>query len=331
MKRILKRLSLRSVLTVGLIAMVVIIWIGADDKESRALADRPWPPERCLQLLVDSDPLLRSYAIDDLLLAGLDSIESLRRGARSENEQLRNASLEMLTEFLYSEDDAVCGAGIDTLLELRGESPVIAANARRHLVTHQDQIDRICRRALGAAGAFLQQFPVVGSNRVHSATAGIVFGPNWHGDRAELEWIRRIPRSPRVYLIDGDEIAADDLSWLRTIRDDLEIQRRGRACLGVTFLDGLSVYSVVPDSPADSAGIRPLSVLIDFDGVEVETFDDLVDVMVDRQPGEVVQLTMRHSGLTEVISVRLGTDIETGECQCDLPESVTSGTDETAL
>ena len=324
MKRILKRLSLRSVLAVGLIAMVVAIWIGADDRESRTLADRPWSPEECTAYLVDPDPLVRSYAIDDLLLAGEASMECLQRGARSEDEQMRNACMEMLTEFLYSEDGAVCGAGVDALMELREESPVIAADARRRLVTHQDQIAMSCRRELGTSGAFLQLSPVIGGNRNITVTVAIVLGPRWQGGRAGLEWIRRMPRSPRLYLVDGDEIAMDDLDWLRTVRADLVIQRRGRACLGVTFLEGLRVHAVVPDSPADAAGIRPLSLLVDFDGVAVETFEDLINVMIDRQPGELVELTLRHSGRTEVVSIRLGTDIETGECQCEAPESVSN-------
>ena len=283
MKRILKRLSLRSVLAVGLIAMVVAIWIGADDRESRTLADRPWSPEECTAYLVDPDPLVRSYAIDDLLLAGEASMECLQRGARSEDEQMRNACMEMLTEFLYSEDGAVCGAGVDALMELREESPVIAADARRRLVTHQDQIAMSCRRELGTSGAFLQLSPVIGGNRNSTVTVAIVLGPRWQGGRAGLEWIRRMPRSPRLYLVDGDEIAMDDLDWLRTVRADLVIQRRGRACLGVTFLEGLRVHAVVPDSPADAAGIRPLSLLVDFDGVAVETFEDS-DQCDDRSP-----------------------------------------------
>lgn len=317
----MRRTILRTVIVAGLIAGAVVLWNYAGDNESRALSTRPWSPEECLEYVAGPDPMLRSYAIDDLLRAGEPAVAALQRQARMNDEQRRDLCMELLTEFFYVDDTAVIGAAVDALLELREDAaPEVAAEARRRLLTHQDQISTSCRKGLVDAGAFVHQYPVIPGAQSPQVSGSIVFGPQWNGGRVELQWIRRMPRTPRIYLVDGDEIDTQDVEWLRSIRDDIIIQRRGRACLGIVFRDGLRVHAVTPDSPADIAGVRPTSMLLQIDGDAVTTFEDLVDVMVDRQPGETVHLTFRTQGEVEVVSLRLGTDIETGNCACK-PES----------
>jgi membrane-associated protease RseP (regulator of RpoE activity) len=66
------------------------------------------------------------------------------------------------------------------------------------------------------------------------------------------------------------------------------------------------VTTVVPDSPADQAGIRPGDLILAVDDREISPARDLKDIIQDYKPGDRVQLTLLRDGQKEHIRVRLG-------------------------
>jgi hypothetical protein len=319
MKRSLSGITTRVLFALALPAALFAILSNASTEQANRLSERPWTPKQCIALLKDADPLMRSYAIDDLLLSPQASVEYVVAEAKAGDEQTAEICVDMLMEFVFVDDTAVQAAAIDALLELQhnGENST-SMKARQCLLANQDRIGRCCSEALEAVGALVHRFPVTSGFAEAYVPGAVVLGPGWRGKEADLKWICRMPRSPRVYLIDGNEISQDERDSVHSSRPDIVVRRRGRACLGMTFReDDLRVHSITPDSPADVAGIPPSSRLEQFDGVFVSNFDDLLDAMVDRQPGEIVQLTVYNQGETKVIPLRLGSDVGTGVCECD--------------
>ena len=84
---------------------------------------------------------------------------------------------------------------------------------------------------------------------------------------------------------------------------------------------GALVQSVVPDSPADDAGIeagdaevtvggQPVraggDVIVEVDGQSVESMTDVIAAVDAKQPGDEIDLTLRHGGNERTVTVELG-------------------------
>ncbi len=307
----------RSLLAILFVSGAALLIANARAKSSRTLGERPWPPETCIAILQDADPLNRSYAIDDLLLAPEESIDCIVRQAESGDERTIEVCMELLVEFWYVEDRDVWAKAIDALLELReSETQATAVMARHYLLNHQRQVGECCCEALEAKGAVIHRFALLSSNEEHLIPGSVVLGPRWCGSLEDLAWIRRLPHSIRLYLVDGDELGPAGSDYLREVRPDLVIRRRGPACLGVTFRGGLHIRLITPESPADLAGIEASSRLVALNGQVVRDFEHLLDLMIECTPGQEVQLTIYQHGQFREVPLRLGSDVETGVCEC---------------
>jgi membrane-associated protease RseP (regulator of RpoE activity) len=57
-------------------------------------------------------------------------------------------------------------------------------------------------------------------------------------------------------------------------------------------VDGVYVYNVVADGPAEQAGLLVGDVFISIDNVPINTYQELSTIFADKQPGDTVMLTM---------------------------------------
>jgi putative serine protease PepD len=70
---------------------------------------------------------------------------------------------------------------------------------------------------------------------------------------------------------------------------------------------GATIMEVVPDGPAAQAGLAVRDRIVTFDGKPVESADALSGIILDRQPGDAVDVVVERNGSSRTIKVRLGT------------------------
>jgi putative serine protease PepD len=68
---------------------------------------------------------------------------------------------------------------------------------------------------------------------------------------------------------------------------------------------GLSVVAVTAGGPADKAGLRPGDVIVEIDGDEAPSIDDLVVKTLKMSPGDTVSLKVERLGATHAASLKL--------------------------
>jgi putative serine protease PepD len=74
-----------------------------------------------------------------------------------------------------------------------------------------------------------------------------------------------------------------------------------------TGATGAYVQSVVPDGPAEAAGIRAGDSIVAVDGDDIRSFDQLRGVISAYSPGDEVTVTLEREGQTLEVGVTLGT------------------------
>jgi serine protease Do len=78
------------------------------------------------------------------------------------------------------------------------------------------------------------------------------------------------------------------------------------AGLGLDEEHGALVAEVVPDSPAERAGLRSGDVIVGIEGQEVESLKDLTRAVADVQPGEKAEIEVWRNGKRESLGVVIG-------------------------
>lgn len=76
--------------------------------------------------------------------------------------------------------------------------------------------------------------------------------------------------------------------------------------LGLSPGEGAAVVQVVPDGPADQAGLRAGDVIVSVDGERVRPADRLRRMIRALQPGDTIRLEILRDGEMETIRVVLG-------------------------
>jgi S1-C subfamily serine protease len=85
-------------------------------------------------------------------------------------------------------------------------------------------------------------------------------------------------------------------------------QEEGAAWLGITVVDtddGVAVRMVMPDSPADEAGLQRGDIIEAVDGTAVESAEALVEVIGAHAPGDEIVLTVSSGGESREVPVTL--------------------------
>jgi Do/DeqQ family serine protease len=73
---------------------------------------------------------------------------------------------------------------------------------------------------------------------------------------------------------------------------------------------GAVITQIVPDSPADKAGLKPEDIILEADGREVTTFDQLRNQIGMRRVGDKVELKVLRDGKPRAVTVTIGKNTE---------------------
>lgn len=88
-----------------------------------------------------------------------------------------------------------------------------------------------------------------------------------------------------------------------------EIQKENSLPLdhGALILRGekMTDFAVIPGSPADKAGLMENDIILEIDGVEINSDHAIADTVADRQVGDTLKLTIWHKGETKTVDVVL--------------------------
>ena len=70
--------------------------------------------------------------------------------------------------------------------------------------------------------------------------------------------------------------------------------------------EGALVTDVVPETPADEAGLQPGDLILFIDGEPIDARQPLADVINQYEPGDRITLEFWRTGSEESVSIRLG-------------------------
>jgi serine protease Do len=68
------------------------------------------------------------------------------------------------------------------------------------------------------------------------------------------------------------------------------------------------VYEVVPLSGAYKAGVKVGDIITEFDGVRIKNYNELVEEITARKPGDTVELKIYRNGETITLQATLEED-----------------------
>jgi serine protease Do len=93
-------------------------------------------------------------------------------------------------------------------------------------------------------------------------------------------------------------------SWLgvytQTVDQDL------KEAFNLATDHGVVVNQIIPDSPADKAGLRTGDILLSLDGTSLTTSDQLAQLVAGHNPGDKINLEVISRGETKAITAKVG-------------------------
>ncbi len=84
-----------------------------------------------------------------------------------------------------------------------------------------------------------------------------------------------------------------------------EITHEMRKSLGLKFRGGVLVADVIPDAPAEVAGIKSGDVILNFDGKKIRTLEGFREKVAQIKPGKTVRIKIWRDGETKEFKVKL--------------------------
>ena len=73
----------------------------------------------------------------------------------------------------------------------------------------------------------------------------------------------------------------------------------------ITSSEGTGEAAIVPDSPADKAGLKEGDIILEFDGQKITTSHSLADIISNYDPGDTVVLKVLRDGQEKFFTITL--------------------------
>jgi hypothetical protein len=321
----------RVAVVVAIVWFVYVTYFASPGQRVRSVADTA-------EVLASDNRQERSAAIDSLLARGPTVARELEELAAADDGAASEAALIALEELLWRGNDRMIAAVVASLDRIADSGPRAAAAQARVVLLRTSELRQARAiaelRSLGAVIGVVNNEAVPEGEVNGRNVSFIQLGAEWQGDDDALQHLEVLMPLRYLYLDQGDELSAAAQERLRVRLPRLKIVVSGSACLGITGDDtrsGFVVSAVQPDSPADRGGIKRGDVLVAFDGVQVPTFDVLLQQFPGRTAGEGVDVTVQRGSVELNLRVVLGRHANAAEggpsvCQCLDPIEGDGGT-----
>jgi putative serine protease PepD len=105
----------------------------------------------------------------------------------------------------------------------------------------------------------------------------------------------------------GEGQVTPDQAFLGVSSSEIsDLTEQAKAQFGIEVDEGAFVAEVVPGSAADEAGLQPGDVIVAIDGEEIVEADDVRAAILDREPGDTVEVTIVRAGEEQTLEAELG-------------------------
>jgi hypothetical protein len=281
------------------------------DSEVRAAdppsEERPAPTSAEIRGWVDSLASnrfeVREAATKKLERAGSAAVKPLSEAAQGESLEVTCRAIRAL-EGIADHSDHLTFEAAQTVLEQLAESPNRSvarrsevalrglANARRrHAMARINELGGIVKPLSTPRGVLIPNDEEIG-------TIQVILNKHWKGGDEGLIHLRRIDGLQGLIVTKGTPVTRAALDSLE--RDlSFKIQDRGPAMLGVMCGNQGAecvINRVAPGTAAEKAGLAEGDTIVKYDGDEVPTFERLIEITGNHNPGDRITLEIIRDG-----------------------------------
>jgi len=291
------RLSLVSLLFLGLFTSP----LSADEAELSQ--------EQIARLIADLGNVeftIREAATQRLKEVGAPAIAPLTEAALRDNLETTNRALQILVSFYDKSDESLLDV-LDTSLEQLADSKNASASrrARAAIALHaKGRHERAFRKVVRLGGMMPEP-------RIDAPYPDLQFwiDDKWTGGEEGLKYFRRLVKLRAIYRIEGCPVSAEAVHKLEQIVPNMTVQGRGASCLGLGPGEprerGFQIINVMEAGSVYSAGLRNHDVITKYDEKEVNNFEQLVELIKENKPGDVVEVEYLRGNQTLTADVKL--------------------------
>lgn len=258
---------------------------------------------------------IRQSATEELAKAGPQMLPALIEALKTGGLE-RKVRLVDLIGRIYSSADEASFDQAELALEAasKEKSSSLRSHAQSHLRANSEMRERMAVAAIRRLGGTVNyQSP----NRIPGvvdpeeepgkaqSVAFVVLTKDWKGGDEGLWHLHRLspppPPQPRmVYRVKTARVSEEAIQKLRD--DGIHVELRGPAYLGIrkgsilADIPGCPVGEVTPGAAAAKAGIQENDLITHFDNRPVKDFEELISQIGEKQPGDIVPITVVRNG-----------------------------------
>jgi hypothetical protein len=262
---------------------------------------------------------VRDEATRHLIEAGAVAIGPLAQTAREGSPEAAARSLEVLNRLYAANQDLSFDATEGVLFELMASGRTATRDRASRILDlgAEDRLERTVARLkeMGGLVKYSDQAGVFAPAAIPNARNripnNILITRRWTGGDAGLKQLLRLYHLPRlrVYRTKQAPVSEDALDAIVAEMGNIdEIQVRGEGYLGISASQPVpfcTVSNVEADSGAAKAGIREGDIILSFDGHEIRSFQELIELLMDKSPGDKVPVVFSRNGEEKSVEVEL--------------------------
>ncbi len=283
-----------------------------------ALPADAWVPEHLrgpISELDHPDFDRREASVKQLSSLGAGAIPALMVVAEAGAPEASVRAFEVLQQ-LYRGDDETAFEMVEIVLSrLKGsEHLAVAARAERAFDSGAENRQKRAVARLERLGAIIHFTDQTTDRQLlgRPTVDYVMLGRDWVGEESDLRLLGRIEdlrlSMTQLYIIRGIDVSERTLFDLTTGLPFLKIERRGPARLGIrgrTSDDGCVIHAIDPGSAAEEAGMKIRDEVIEIDGLPVDSFEKLIEIIGEKEPGEKVPIVFRRGDETHKVTAKL--------------------------